>query len=161
MEGQINVFTILATMINFAVFYCILRHFLFAPVNNTLNSRETEIINRLKNTEENEKKADLLRIQNEQNIKNAKEEGKNIVQNYKVKAEGISKDIVDNANNEANIIMDRTKKELEREKEKTEEELKLQVVDLAVMLSSKSLEKGLDEKQHRRLIEDFITKVGI
>lgn len=57
--------------------------------------------------------------------------------------------------------MERAKKETEREKQKAEEEIKSQAIELAIMLSSKALETTIDEAQHRRLIEDFIAKVGI
>ena len=56
--------------------------------------------------------------------------------------------------------MERTRKEMVREKEKAESEIKKQVIDLSLILSEKALEQLIDEKQHRRLIEDFIFKVG-
>ena len=135
MEGQINGFTILATIINFVVFYYILKHFLFNPINKILNARGSKISESLKKAEENEKKAEILRIENEEKLKNAKEQGKSIVEKYKQDADEMSKDIVESANNEATIIMDRTKREIQTERLKAEEEVKLQVVDLAVMIS--------------------------
>lgn len=57
--------------------------------------------------------------------------------------------------------MDRARKEAEREKEKAAEEIKSQAVELAILLSQKALEKTIDENEHRRLINDFISKVGI
>ena len=51
--------------------------------------------------------------------------------------------------------------EIGREKEKAEYEVKKQAVDLAVELSIKALDTQIDEDLHRKLISDFIAKVGM
>ena len=56
--------------------------------------------------------------------------------------------------------MERSRVEIEREKEKAASEIQKQVIDLSLILSEKALEKLIDEKEHRKLIEDFIVKVG-
>lgn len=158
---HIELFTTIATMINFIILFFIINHYFYKPVNQTLENRNNEIANRIKNSEENEKKAEALRIENEDKLKNADTEGKSIVENYKVKAEDISKEIVSKANSEAEKIVERGKKELELEIQKANDEIKTQVVDLAVLLSSQALGESIDETQHRRLIEEFIAKVGM
>lgn len=152
---------IIMTIINFGILLLILRHFLFNKVNDAINSRQNEIINKINKTEDDMKKAETLRIENENNLKQAREQGKNIVEEYKVKAEKVSSDVLQEAREEAETIITRAKTEAEREKEKAADEIKTQVVDLAVLLSSKALEQSIDEEQHRRLIKDFIAKVGI
>lgn len=157
----VNVPQIIATMINFALLYFILRHFLFNPVNNVISSRENEIVYRINKSEEDMKKAEALRIENEHELKAAKDEGKNIVEGYKTKAEKVSDDIVKDAKDEAQLLLERARVEAEREKEKARDEIKTQAVDLAILLSSKALETSINEDEHRRLIEQFIAKVGI
>lgn len=158
---DINYLTVVATMINFAILVFIVTKFLFKPVNNAITVRENEISNRIQKSEDDEKKAELLRVQRENELKDAKSEGKGIVEEFKHKAEKVSEDIIGDAKSEADQLMERAKKETEREKQKAEEEIKSQAIELAIMLSSKALETTIDEAQHRRLIEDFIAKVGI
>ena len=158
---HIELFTTIATMLNFIILFLIVNHYLYKPVNQSLENRNNEIANRIKNSEENEKKAEALRIENEDKLKNAYSEGKSIVESYKVKAEDISKEIVSKANSEAGNIVEKGKKELELEIQKANDEIKTQVVDLAVLLSSQALGESIDETQHRRLIEEFIAKVGM
>lgn len=152
---------IIATIINFAILYFILRRFLFKPVNNAIDTRQHEIINKITKTEEDRKKAEELRKENEDKLRLAKQEGKSIVEDYKVKADKVSTDILQEARQEAETIIERARVEAEREKEKAADEIKNQIVDLAVVLSSKALEESANEEQHRRLIKDFIAKVGI
>ncbi|GLC28753.1 F0F1 ATP synthase subunit B [Clostridium omnivorum] len=158
---EINYLTVVATMINFIILVLIVTKFLFKPVNNVITVRENEISDRIQKSEDDEKKAELLRVQREKELKDAKSEGKGIVEEFKHKAEKVSEDIIGDAKSEADQLMERAKKETEREKQKAEEEIKAQAIELAIMLSSKALETTIDEAQHRRLIEDFIAKVGI
>jgi F-type H+-transporting ATPase subunit b len=158
---EINPLTVLATIINFAILVLILRHFLFKPVSDTISSRESEIKNRIEKSEEDEKKAELLRLENEENLKNSRETGKAIVEDFKSRAERVSDDIVKQAKEEAEAMLERSRKDAEREREKARDEIKTEAIDLAILLSSKALETTIDEEEHRRLIKDFITKVGV
>jgi F-type H+-transporting ATPase subunit b len=161
MSISISNFTTIMTIINFFILYFVLRHFLFKPVNSAISSRENEIVDRIKKSEEDMEKARLLKIEHENELKSAKDEGKNIVESFKSKAERLSSDIIQDAKSEAQTLMERARTETEREKEKARDEIKTQAIDLAVLLSSKALETSIDEEQHRRLIQDFIAKVGI
>lgn len=152
---------IFETIINLFILYFILKKFLFKPVNKVLTDREKEVSNTIARTKENEEKSKSLLLENEEMISKSKENGKAIIEDYKVKAENISSDIVSEAHNEANLIIERAKKEAEREKNKAKDEIKTQIVDLAVLMSSKALEESIDEEKQRKLIDDFISKVGI
>ncbi|MBL4932678.1 MULTISPECIES: F0F1 ATP synthase subunit B [Clostridium] len=158
---DINVSTIIFTIINFIILLLVLRHFFFDKVKNIIQERRVEIEDKMTKADEDLEKARLFKVENERILKSAKDEGKGITESYKQKADKIYNEIVQDANKEASIIMDRAKLEVEREKQKAEAEIKKQVVDLAVMLSEKALEESIDEEKHRKLINDFIAKVGI
>ncbi|AKA71041.1 MULTISPECIES: F0F1 ATP synthase subunit B [Clostridium] len=158
---SIDIGRVVITIINFIVLYFILKHFFFKTVDDTITNRQNEIDFKIKNTNENEQKSKQLVFQHEELLKNSRQEGKTIVEEYKNKAEKVSSDILKEAHEEAETIVKRAKVEAEREKEKAADEIKNQVVDLAVLVSSKALEESIDEDEHRRLIKDFIAKVGI
>lgn len=158
--GMINISEVLAAIINFIILYLILKHFLFVPVMSTMENRENSIKQNISKAEADREEAEALKLKNEDILKIAKEEGKKITEEHKKRAEIMFKEIVSDANKEAQVIMERSKVEIEREKEKAENEIKSKVIDLAVMLSAKALEKSIDEAEHRRLIEDFLAKVG-
>jgi F-type H+-transporting ATPase subunit b len=158
---QIDIGRVVITIINFIVLYLILKHYFFKTVDNTITTRQSEIDFKIKNTDENEQKSKKLVLQHQELLNNSKQEGKNIVEDYKNKAEKVSSNILKEAHEEAETIVKRAKVEAEREKEKAADEIKGQVVDLAVLVSSRALEESINEEQHRRLINDFIAKVGI
>ncbi|WMJ79673.1 F0F1 ATP synthase subunit B [Clostridium sp. MB40-C1] len=157
---KINIRIIIYTLINFGLLYLILKHFLFKPVNDTIDSRKNEIESNIKKAEEDKKQAEIFKVESEKEIREAKVQGKEIVQQYKLKAEKVSEEIISEAHIEAEKIMERSNKEIERQKEKAEDDIKQNAISLAIQLSSKVLEETIDEEKHRQLIQDFIAKVG-
>ena len=152
--------TIIFTIINFILLLFILKFILIKPVNKIMDDRRDGINASIKKAKEDEEKAEISRKEKEQLLLESKTKGREIVEEYKVNAEKISQEIIDEAKKESLIIMERSKVEIEREKHKAESEIKKQVIDLSLILSEKALEQHIDEKEHRRLIEDFISKVG-
>lgn len=158
---EINWPRVIITIINFIILFLILKHFFFKRISDTIDKRQEEIDSEIKNANENEKKSQELLVKHTKLVSNSKQEGKSIVEDYKNRADKVSKGIVDDAQKDAQLILNRAKTEAEREKQKAEDDIKNQVVDLAVLVSSKALEGSIDEVQHRKLIKDFIAKVGI
>lgn len=157
---EINPSTLIATIINFIILLAVLKHFFFDKVGAIVNERENLINNQLDYAEEEAEKARMLAIENERMMKSAREEGKLITERHKQKAEKVYDEIVNEANQEAKIIIERAKVEINREKEKVEDQLKREAIDLAIELSKKVIEKNIDEEKNRKLIGEFITKVG-
>ena len=83
-----------------------------------------------------------------------------ITEEKKRKAEEIYDEIVLEAKNEANTIIERAKVEINREREKVEYQLKKEAIDLALELSTKVIEKNIDKEKNKELIDEFITEVG-
>jgi F-type H+-transporting ATPase subunit b len=160
MNLTVNWITIIWTIINFIVLGLILRHFFIKPVNKIMDDRKDGINTSIKNAKDNEQKAEISRIEKDKLLHDSKTKGREIVEEYKVKAQSISQEIIDDAKKESVTLMDRSRVEIEREKEKAASEIQKQVIDLSLILSEKALEKHIDEKEHRKLIEDFIIKVG-
>jgi F-type H+-transporting ATPase subunit b len=160
MEIGMKLSTVIAAMVNFLILLFIAKRFLFVPVSKILETRKQELNSSFEQAKSDKEEANRLKIENGEKLKLAKREGKEIVEIYKQKAEKISGELIEDAKHEATLIIERSRVEIQREKEKAESEIKKQVIDLSLMLSEKALEQLIDEKEHRRLIEDFIFKVG-
>lgn len=158
---SINWLTVLATIINFIITVVILKHFFFDKIKDLIKKRQEDITAQIREADENAEKARKLRIDNENLLKSAKEEGKKITQEQKKRADRLYEEIIDNAQKDANSVMEKAKAEMIKERDKAEQELKQQTVQLALMMSSKILNEVIDEEKHRRLIDEFISKVGI
>ena len=157
---EFNLGVILATVVNFLILLFGLKYFFFEKVKLIVEAREHEIMNKLDSADEELEKARTLAINNERELKRAREEGKAITERHKKKAKKVYDEIVEEARAEANLIIERAKVEIEREKEKAEYSLKKEAIDLALELSKKVIEKNIDEKKNRTLIDEFISEVG-
>ncbi|NFV13661.1 F0F1 ATP synthase subunit B [Clostridium sporogenes] len=158
---NISIPQVIAAILNFIILLLIVKHFWFHKIAAIVDSRQNEIINKIEDTDKNQKLALELKEKNQIELSNAKKEGKTIVEGYKSKAEKVYDDILKEAHEEAEEIIKKSKLEAERQKKNAEEEIKRDAVELAVLVSSKTLEKTIDDLEHRRLIKDFISKVGI
>ncbi|WP_294154453.1 F0F1 ATP synthase subunit B [uncultured Clostridium sp.] len=158
---DINISTLILTLINFAILVAILKHFFWSKLQEAIEGRQNSIDEKLMKADEDSEKARMYLLQNERILKQAREEGKKITEQQKKKGDKIYEEIVANAKVEAEALIERANVEIEREKEKAEYEVKKQAVDIAVELSVKALEESIDEEVHRKLISDFIAKVGM
>ena len=157
----ISIPQMIVTLVNLLILFWIVKHFAFDRVNKILKERKNLIEDTISKADEDLEKARVLKLQNEKEISSAREEGKEIVTQYKAKADEVYKEIVEEARREAGSIIEKSKVEINRESAKAKEEIKTQAVELAVFLAEKALGDSIDEKQHRELIDDYISKVGM
>lgn len=158
---KIELSTLILTWVNLIAMILILRYFFWDKIKGIIAERQKYVDDKLTKADEDSEKARMYLLKNEQILQSAKEEGKKITERQKQKGDKIYEEIIDNAKNEANSLKERAKLEIEREKEKAEFEIRKQAVDLAVELSVKALDQKVDEDTHRKLIGDFIAKVGM
>ncbi|HAG42177.1 MAG TPA: ATP synthase F0 subunit B [Clostridium sp.] len=157
---DINLSIVLAGTINFFIFFFILRKFVFKPTMEMIESRKQEVESSFAKAKFEENRVESLKIEQEEKVKRYKEEGQKLIETYKVKAERVYDEMIEEAKKEADIVRARAKQDIEREKRKAESEIKSQVIDLSLVLAEKALEKKIDEDEHKRLIDEFISKVG-
>ena len=158
---DVNYSTIIMNWINFGLIILILRYFFWNKIQGILAERQKYVDEKLIKADEDAEKARMYLVKNEQILQSAKEEGKKITEIQKQKGDKLYEEIVQNAKSEAISLKERAGLEIDREKEKAEHEIKKQAVNLAIELSIKALGQQIDEDTHRKLIGDFIAKVGI
>lgn len=149
-----------AYIINFLILFFILKHFLFGRIQEAMKQRRDRIVSDIEDANKDKVQSQKLVQESRLELKQAKDQGKDVVKTYKTKAEALYDEIVGDAKKEATTVLDRAKVEIEREKHKAEDEIKSQSINLAVIMASKALEDSIDEETHKKLIDDFIAKVG-
>lgn len=156
----IDIKIVLAATINFFIFFFIIKKFIYKPTMDIVNARTEEVKSALANAKAEEARIEVLKIEQEEKVKKYREEGQQLIEAYKIKAEKVSNDLITDAKNECEALRARAQQEIARERRKAESEIKTQVVDLSLVLAEKALEKKIDEDEHNRLIDEFISKVG-
>jgi F-type H+-transporting ATPase subunit b len=67
--------------------------------------------------------------------------------------------MLDAARAQQQEILDRAKQEISRERDAAIADLRREAIDLAILGASKVIEKNLDEKSNRDLIEKFLASL--
>ncbi|WP_436512939.1 F0F1 ATP synthase subunit B [Clostridium thermobutyricum] len=154
MELQLG--KVIATIINFIILLLILKKFFWSKIEILIDERQKFILNKINEAKEKEEQAEKMIIEKEVALKEARIEGKKITEKRKNQADKIYDEIINEAKNSAKIIEEKSRLELEREKLKAMEEIKEKSVDLAITLSKKIVEKELDEKNQKEILDKFI-----
>ncbi|MEG2934949.1 MAG: F0F1 ATP synthase subunit B [Clostridium sp.] len=158
---NISVGMIIFSTINFLIFYLIMKKFFFEKTLAVIDERKIEVENSFKKASDEEVRAELLKSKYEEDVKRFNNEGMQLVESYKEKADRIYSEIVEESNKEAVNIKEKAVKEIERERAIANKEMKQEIIELSMDLAEKALEREINAKRHKELIDEFIAKVGI
>lgn len=152
--------TFIFQLVNTLVMFLILRHFLFNPVTEMMQKRTKSIEDTFQEAELKTKESKELKARYEAKLNEIKEERNKMIEDATLRAKNRSDEIIAAAEEEADRLAEKAKIEIEREKQKMMNELKGEISKIAIDAAEKVIEKDLDEKAHKELINNFIDKAG-
>ncbi|HHV46663.1 MAG TPA: F0F1 ATP synthase subunit B [Tissierellia bacterium] len=155
-DGLSVVLTLIATLILFFG----LRKLLYKPVSKMLNDRKERINKDIEGAKSLKEEAMKLREEYEVRISQAKREAQEIIESGRKRGEEIRESIIAEAREEANNILERAKKEINKEMEKALFDIKVQTLEMALLIASSILEENLTLDKHKQLINRFVDEVG-
>jgi F-type H+-transporting ATPase subunit b len=144
----------------FILLWIVLAKYLFRPVLALLNTREQEIKTTYETAENEQEKAEDLRRGYEQRLAAIEAEARSHIQAAVKEAQAAKHDILADAKERAEGILRRGQEDLAREREKTLAQIREEVVDVSLAAASKLIEESLDEARHRKLVSEFIDRIG-
>lgn len=152
--------TFVMQIVNFLIFFLLLRHFLFKPVTEFMDKRTKTIEASIEEAELKNKESDKLKLQYEEKLNEIKKERNQIIEDATRRAQSRGDEIVSSADEEARKTVERARTEIEREKQKMMNDLKGEISQLAIAAAEKVIEKDLDQGSHQQMIQQFIDKAG-
>lgn len=157
---SIGGWNILVTICNTIITFLIVRKFLFKPVRKMLAARAEEVQAMYDQAEADRAEAAAMKKDYTDSIANAKAEAAQITQSATRRATVRSEEILAEASRQATDLKKKAEQSIEMERKKAMNEIKDEIADLSIMIASKVVEKDINEDDHKRMIEDFIDKVG-
>ena len=146
--------------INIFVLFTFLSYLLFDPVRQTLQKRAEKIKNDLDQASVNKETALKMKQEYEVKIKDIEKEADDILGEARKKALAREADIIKEAKEEANRILERAKLDIEREKDKIKDEVKEEVIMVAGLMTEKLVAASLDSDIQNQLIQDTLNEMG-
>ena len=138
----------------------LIKKYLFKPINDILEKRKNLADKAIREAREAQEEADSLKSQYEESLTNAHAEAAKIVSEAQKEAQNKADTLVKEAEQQAAGIKARAAEDIEQEKKKAINEAKDEIGGLAMDIAGKVVEKEINEADHKKLIEDFISKVG-
>ncbi|HUU28098.1 MAG TPA: F0F1 ATP synthase subunit B [archaeon] len=156
---EINPGLIFWTLITFVILFLLLKKFVWGPVLDAVDRREQSLKNMFDNAEKAQAEAKQLLERYENQLGQAKEEVGKILEDGKSRAARSTEEIVQRARRQADEIVERAKVEIDRERQKATDEIKEHVVRISLKAAERLIEKTLDDREHRDLIQQAISEI--
>ncbi|MDO8885470.1 F0F1 ATP synthase subunit B [Candidatus Oleimmundimicrobium sp.] len=148
------------SLISFLLLFVLLKKIAYKPILGMLEKRENKIKESLDEAEKTRLEAEKLFADYQKQIENARKEAQQVIEQGRVAAEGIKKEIIESANKESKRMIESAQHEMTSEKEKIIVELQDKMAGLIIDASSKVVQKALSKKDHLSLIKEYTAKLG-
>ena len=152
--------TFIAQILNLFITLYLIKRFLFKPINEVLEKRRQLADKEIREARTAQEEADSLKEQYENSLTNAHSEAAKIVSDAQKEAETKAEELIKQAEDAASGIKAKAEADIAQERKKAINEAKDEIGGLAMDIASKVVEKEIREEDHRKLIDEFINKVG-
>lgn len=156
----IDTWTLIFTWVNLLVLFLLIKKFLFQPVKKILDRRETEVREMYDKAESANNTAAALQTEYQEKLSDVEHEAREIVEAARRRASVQSREIVGEARGKAADILQKANIRIESERRNAVNEIKNELSSLAVDIAGKVIEKDIDEKDHEKLVKEFIDGIG-
>jgi F-type H+-transporting ATPase subunit b len=150
---HLDIKLLIAQIINFAIVFIILYFFALKPLMRVMQDRTKKIEKSIDDAKKIEEKLTSSEEDYNKKMALAKKEANTIINKAGEQAEAKKKEIIKKAREEVGQIINKEKIEMQAEKARTLKEIKSEVADLVVASVEKVLEKKVDSKEDKKLIE--------
>lgn len=152
--------TFVAQICNLFIQMYLIKRFLFKPVYEILEKRRAAADAEIIQAEETKAKAEAIRAEYERNMQDARQKANEILDSARNTAAIQSEKILKEAQDQTFAMKNKAEKEIAQEKKKAVNEVKGEIGDMAVEIAAKVIEREINEKDHEKLIDEFISNVG-
>ena len=150
---------LLAQIINFSILVIILKKLLYQPILKSLQDRKNKIAASMVQAEEVKKQQEKLKQYKEELLREARDEGKVIINNAQKDAQKAKAEILQAGKIEADKFKEKHEKELMAKYEQLESQLEEKTIAVAVEMIKRVLPEILTGEQHHLVIRKQLTKI--
>jgi len=152
----INLPTLVAQIINFIILFGLLYLVAYKPVMRMLDERSRKIKESMEQTEFIKEQAVHAEEEAEKRIEAASRKGQEVVARAVRTGEEAKQKAQQEAHQEAESLIARARLEIQRERDDAVNELRREFVDLTILAAGKVIDRSLDKKAHRQLIDKVL-----
>ena len=151
--------TLIGQTIAFFLFVWFCKKFVWPPMVNAMQERQTQIADGLAAAEKGQQAQDVAEKEAAQRVSEAKSQAAEIIANAEKRGNVVVDEAKATAGSEKERIIASAQAEVEQDVHSAREELRLQVSSIAVAAASKIVDKEIDEQAHAGLLEDLVKQL--
>jgi F-type H+-transporting ATPase subunit b len=152
----VNLPLLVVFVINFIVLFVLLRLFLYKPVLKMLDERAKRTAESMEQAEATKKEYEQARVEVQKQMEKGRQEGQAFIAQAMQVGERLKEESRQEAQKQAQVIVDRTRTELEAERDKIVGDLRREFVNISISAAEKVIKETLDKEKHRKLIEETL-----
>jgi F-type H+-transporting ATPase subunit b len=148
--------TLLAQLINVAILFGLLYLVAYKPIMRMLDERSRRVKESMEQTEKIKQQAERAEEESAKRIAEASKEGEEVLARAMRTGEEVRKEAQAQAHQEAETLITRARAEIQQERNEAVGELRKEFADLTVMAAEKVIDRSLDKKAHRDIIDKVL-----
>lgn len=151
---------LIAQIINFGLFFIIIRRFIAKPFLKFLNQERQQQEEKQKLLEKVQKQEAELENKEKERQKTFHKELDKVLIQAKKDGERVKEEIIKRAKEEAEVIKNNGKKIIDQEKQALYKQVKEKVSELSFLIVNESLKEVLDEETKKSVTEKMLSKLS-
>ena len=148
------------TGISVFILFFFLSYFLFDPVREFLAKRQKLISDDLETAKTSKESANALKAEYEAKLRGIEKEAETILEDARKKAKKREAEIIEEANLEAQRIMERANHEITLERKKALDDMKQEMISVASLMAGKVVAASIDTRIQDSLVEETLKEIG-
>jgi len=151
--------TLIGQTFAFAIFVWFCIKYVWPPISTALHERQKKIADGLDAASRASRDLELAQEQAAQTLRESKEQASQILEQANKRSAQIVEEAREHARTESERIVAGARAEIEQETQRAKEELREQVSHLAIIGAERVLESSVDEKAHRKLLDELAAEL--
>jgi F-type H+-transporting ATPase subunit b len=144
------------TLLIFVVLLLILTKYAFKPITAAVEARERALRDAIEAASRDREAAASLLEEHRAQIESARAEAQRIIAEGRATGDKLRGQMVEETRQQQQEMLERARQEIGREKELAIAEMRAEAVDLALRAAEKVIEKNLDARTNRQIVEKFL-----
>ena len=157
---EIDIGTVIFSIVTFALLAVLLRLFLYKPVLAMLDKRRQAVNEALDQAERTRVEAEKADERLQEKLNATRLEADRIISEARSRAEENTAALLQQAKEDAERISAQAVADIALERERALAELREQTADLALLAAEKALTSTLTDEQQQKLLDSFVEQVG-
>ncbi|MFH1651443.1 MAG: F0F1 ATP synthase subunit B [Chloroflexota bacterium] len=147
---------LIAQIVNFTILLVLLRVFAYKRVLKMLDERSRRVKESMDQAESTRKQTEKTEAEIKKQLEAAGREGQERISRAMQAGEELKQKAKEDARHEAETIVVRARGDIQRERDEAINELRQEFADLTIRAAEKVIDRSLDKKAHRDLIDKVL-----